>query len=243
MAFCERQWALIHLEKQWKENLQTMEGRILHERVHDPLLFEKRGDRITARAVPLVSRRLGIYGVADVIEYHRVVESLTDTENETAMETVRDAPDPAPEAVAGFAPGAVRVAGKDGMWRPYPVEYKRGRPKKDNRDRVQLCAQAMCLEEMYHIRINAGYLYYGEIRRREAVELDEHLRKEVEDLALRMHELYERGATPPPLTRQGPCKLCSLRDTCMPRLPKTGRVTDYVRNVLKDIQEERGALP
>jgi CRISPR-associated exonuclease Cas4 len=69
LAFCERQWALIHIEQQWAENVRTVEGRQMHERAHDPWLSEYDGDHIVARAVPLVSRRLGISGQADVVEY------------------------------------------------------------------------------------------------------------------------------------------------------------------------------
>ncbi|HII79831.1 MAG TPA: Dna2/Cas4 domain-containing protein, partial [Methanosarcina sp.] len=106
--FCKRQWALIHIERQWEENLQTTEGRFLHERVDNPFLKECRGDVVLSRAFPLVSYQLGLYGMADVIEYIR-------SEN------------------------GISLTGYEGLWKMRPVEYKRGKPKIDERDEVQLC--------------------------------------------------------------------------------------------------------
>lgn len=110
-AYCPRQWALIHIEKQWSENLRTVEGRLLHERVDNPDYFEARGGILSTRSVPLVSHDLGLYGVADVIEFYAV-------ESE-----------------------GIVLAGRQGCWQPVPVEYKRGKPKRDAIDEVQLCAR------------------------------------------------------------------------------------------------------
>lgn len=206
IAFCERQWALIHVEKQWVENARTAQGRQLHNKVDNPFIFESRVDVVTARAVPIVSYKLGLYGVADIVEF-RSAESPVN---------------------------AVVLPGKSGFWSPYPVEYKRGREKKDDRDEVQLCAQAICLEEMLDVSIENAYLYYGETRRRVQVRLTEILRQRVTELSQKMHWLLDRGITPKAVSRKS-CKLCSLSDIC---LPKVGSINAYrVEDYLKDSVE------
>ena len=161
-AFCERQWALIHIEQQWAENMRTVEGTHMHERVDDPFASEVRGSVITLRSVSMVSYRLGLYGVADVVEFIR-------SENEEG----------------------VGMEGYPGKWCPVPVEYKRGKPKPDERDEVQLCAQAICLEEMFNTKILRGSLYYAETRRRVIVELTAELRQTVFEISRKMHELFD----------------------------------------------------
>jgi len=185
LLFCERQWALIHIEQQWEENRLTAEGRVIHERVHDGGTENRAGVR-TARGLRLRSLRLGLTGQADAVEFH---------EQE----------------------GGIILPGTEGRWQPFPVEYKRGRPKRDACDEVQLCAQAMCLEEMFGGSVPAGALYYGQPRRRTEVQLNVALRGQTEELAGRMHELYSTGTTPGPV--YGPkCDNCSLSARCMPRL-------------------------
>jgi CRISPR-associated exonuclease Cas4 len=110
----------------------------------------------------------------------------------------------------------VQFSGKTGKWRLLPVEYKRGKPKPDERDAVQLCAQAICLEEMFKTRISSGYLYYGETRHRHEVDFNADLRVLTSRLALRMHELYRKGTTPPAIYKPH-CRSCSLVDICLPR--------------------------
>lgn len=144
--FCSRQWALIHVEQLWQENLLTFSGRSFHEQVDNPFFTETRKDRFVTRSVPLVSASLGLYGVADVVEFHRQNDK------------------------------GIPFLGRDGLWMPYPVEYKVGRPKSDDCDRVQLCAQTICLEEMYEVTIAEGALFYGRVRRREVVRFDQDLR-------------------------------------------------------------------
>ncbi len=104
----------------------------------------------------------------------------------------------------------------DGTWTPFPVEYKRGKPKMDDCDKVQLCAQAICLEEMLNVEIKNGALYYGRTRRREDVVFDEKLRHETKDTAKRVHALIESGITPKPEYSKK-CKKCSLYELCMPK--------------------------
>ncbi len=106
---------------------------------------------------------------------------------------------------------------KDGreFWHPFPVEYKRGRPKPHEADRIQLCGQAMCLEEMLKVRIDKGALFYGKIRRRTEVLFDDALREKTEAAAKRLHDLIATGKTPPPV-RTARCRSCSLVSYCMP---------------------------
>ncbi len=119
--FCRRQWALIHLEQQWAENLRTAEGRVMHERAHDES-SEMRGGKLTVRGLRIFSRELGVSGQCDVVEF---------------LSSDEGAP----------------LAGREGLFLPYPVEYKRGSSKMTDADRAQLCAQAICLEEMLAVSI------------------------------------------------------------------------------------------
>jgi CRISPR-associated exonuclease Cas4 len=107
----------------------------------------------------------------------------------------------------------------DGTWMPFPVEYKRGKPKMDDCDKVQLCAQAICLEEMLNVEIKNGALYYGRTRRREDIVFDERLRLETEGAARKVHALIESGTTPKPEYSKK-CKKCSLYELCMPKVSR-----------------------
>lgn len=201
-VFCRRQWALIHVERQWQENALTAEGRILHRRADDPFFTEKRHDVIIARSVPVASPRLGLSGVCDVVEF-------------TA------------------APDGVSLPGREGRWQLAPVEYKRGRAKQDPCDEAQLCAQAMCLEEMLAVAIPQGYLYYGQTRRRAAVALGADLRDLVRKAAQEMHAYFERGHTPRVKPSKA-CASCSLVDICLPQLQgSTTPVSSYIRQQLE----------
>jgi CRISPR-associated exonuclease Cas4 len=202
LAFCERQWAMVHLECAWEENVLTAEGQVLHERA-DEGGEEKRGEVVVCRGVALRSLKLGLSGRADVVEFHR-------------------------------AGDGVRLEGREGWWRPFPVEYKRGRPKSGECDRVQLCAQGMCLEEMLGVRVAGGALYYGSTRRRQEVEFGEELRGRVEELSARMHELYRKGETPGPVYGAW-CERCSLVEVCLPRaLERPRSVRAYVEKALEE---------
>ena len=187
MAFCPRQWGLIHIEQQWAENLRTAEGKVLHRNVDDPLFREKRGDTLTIRAVPIASTELGLSGTADMVEFIRVEKN------------------------------GVVLKDEAGLWSPYPVEYKVGRPKPDDRDEIQLCAQAICLEEMLSIAIPTAYFYYGQPRKRLEIALSNELRQRVHQLSGLMHESFQTG-TIASATRTSLCKNCSLSDLCIPGL-------------------------
>ena len=128
----------------------------------------------------------------------------------------------------------IPLRGKDGLWQPYPVEYKRGSPREDTGDALQLCGQAMCLEEMLCCPIPEGALYYGEIRRRVTVSFSEELRGEVRRMLEEMHELFQRGYTPKVKPAKH-CNACSLRELCLPKLMKPRSVAAY----LKDAMEEK----
>ena len=123
----------------------------------------------------------------------------------------------------------------DDSWRPFPVEYKRGKPKTNNSDKVQLCAQAMCLEETLSTEIPCGAIYYGKERRRMDVEFDAALRAQTEETARRLHELIRSGVTPKAVYKPE-CESCSLLSYCLPKFmehPK--KVGDYLNEVIKEL--------
>jgi CRISPR-associated exonuclease Cas4 len=119
----------------------------------------------------------------------------------------------------------------DGTWMPFPVEYKRGKPKMDDCDKVQLCAQAICLEEMMNVEIKNGALFYGQTRRREDVVFDERLRLETEDTAKKVHALIESGMTPKPEYSKK-CKKCSLYELCMPKV--SNKASNYLMKAIEE---------
>lgn len=128
----------------------------------------------------------------------------------------------------------IPLPNRDGLWQPYPVEYKRGKPKDGDADALQLCGQAMCLEHMLCCDIPEGALYYGEIRRRERVAFTLALRSQVQELLLQMHELYRRGYTPKVKPTKS-CSACSLKDLCLPRLLKSRSVSAYLKSAMEDM--------
>lgn len=127
----------------------------------------------------------------------------------------------------------IPLKGREGTYQPVPVEYKRGKPKEHDADVLQLCAQAMCLEEMLVCTVPKGFLYYGETRRRLEVLFEEALRKRVKECFLKMHELYEKGHTPKVRTSKA-CKACSLSELCIPKLNKNISAKDYLERSLQD---------
>lgn len=201
-AFCRRQWALIHIENQWSENLRTVEGNLFHSRAHDGNQRELRGDVLTLRGLSVFSPSLGLSGKCDVVEFH------TD-------------------------PAGVPLQGESGLWSPYPIEYKRGAPKAGDEDKLQLCAQAMCLEEMLCCSISEGALFYGETRHRVRVQFDDPLRREVQDLTEEMHHLYRREHTPRVKPTKA-CGACSLKELCLPSLGRKKPVETYLRQAMED---------
>lgn len=209
--FCRRQWALIHVEQQWKENALTAEGRILHRRVDDPFFTETRNGVITARSVPVASYRLGLSGVCDVVEF------------------TPSPPSPFPNSGEGC-----RLPNREGLYLAMPVEYKRGKPKREPVDEAQLCAQAICLEEMLSTNIPRGYLFYGQTRHREKVEFTPQLRTLVQEMSAEMHNYFSRGYTPKVKAHKG-CRSCSLADVCLPSLQeKVIAASKYIKQQVEN---------
>lgn len=164
--FCRRQWALIHIEQQWNENQLTAEGRIQHKKCHDEFSHEKRGNVIIFRGMRVVSHRLCLTGICDVVEFH------SDEKR------------------------GVELQGYEGKWIPVPIEYKHGEQKVIDADRIQLCAQGMALEEMLVCSIEYGYVFYEKTRRRELIAFDEELRQKTTREASEMSEYFTRGYIP-----------------------------------------------
>lgn len=202
-SFCRRQWALIHIEQQWQENLRTIDGQILHEKTHDEFMKEKRGDLIISRGMRVFSHSLGLTGTCDVVEFHKALDG-------------------------------VNIFGREGAYKPVPVEYKRGKPKENESDALQLCAQAMCLEEMLLCKIPEAFLFYEETKHRLKIVLDDELRKHVETTVKEMHDLYDRRYTPKVKLSKS-CKACSLKEICMPKLCKNPSVSTYIKKNLSDM--------
>ena len=119
----------------------------------------------------------------------------------------------------------------DGSWTPFPVEYKRGKPKDIPCDEVQLCAQAICIEEMTGLPTPNGSLFYGETRHRHDVVIDSRLRTLTEDAARRFHALVDSGTTPKAIYERRKCESCSLIEKCAPRLGRLGSVADYMERM------------
>lgn len=126
----------------------------------------------------------------------------------------------------------IELFGYEGKWNPVPVEYKHGAPKEHNADELQLCAQAICLEEMLQTVISDGYLYYGENRRRSYVEFTDILREEVKKVSEEMHDLFARGYTPN-VKPTKKCRACSLENLCIPKLQKGINVRKYIEQNIK----------
>ena len=199
--FCRRQWALIHIEQQWKENLLTTKGEIMHTRAHDEALTEMRGDKLIVRGMRVKADRLAATGICDVVEFTK-------------------------------DPKGIILHGREGKWSPRPVEYKRGKEKSDHSDELQLCGQAICLEEMLCCRIETGDLFYGETHRRTLVEFTPELRQMVVNAFTEMNELFNKGYTPK-VHMNKLCQSCSLKDICVPEVEQKS-VKEYFINSLKN---------
>lgn len=194
VIFCERQFALIHVEQAWAENAYTTEGKILHEKAHSGARENRRG-KSREFGMPIRSLELGMTGMTDAVEYRE--------------------------------DGKIRI-----------VEYKRGRPKKHRADEVQVCAQAMCMEEMRGVSIAEAQLFYGKAKRRKAVILDDGLRGITRTAATRAQEILKEGKTPKADYDEGKCPHCSLIGLCMPGKLGSGKnVERYISRMLKGAEE------
>ncbi len=207
--FCPRQCALIHIEQVWTENTLTALGRLMHEKAHETK-YEKRNNVITARGLRLFSKKLGLSGQTDIVEFHKVKNAET----------------------------GCRLPGFSGRWSVFPVEYKHGKPKQDHSDEVQLCAQAMCLEEMLEIKIPEGALFYGKRRRRLPVTFSKELRDLTERTAQKIHKMFQTGKTPKAVYSKK-CESCSLKDQCLPKRTNAGiKVSRYIKKMAESFYEK-----
>lgn len=198
-VYCLRQAALIHIERLWEENRFTVEGRVLHKGVDEKSQRYSRGVRRVS-ALPLSCRRLGLAGVADLVEFHK----------------------------------------SGGFETPYPVEYKRGKAKLHRADEAQLCAQALCLEEMTGIAVPEGALFYAQTRRRVVVPFDAELRRLTEETAIALRDVIASGRTPPAKYERRKCDACSLIELCRPKI--SGRsVRSWRDRQIKGLLDDAGA--
>ncbi len=194
--FCERQYALIHIEQLWQENRYTTEGQVLHERV-DVEHHESRRLFRLEYAMMIRSLHHGLIGKTDLVELHLKPEG--------------------------------------GVAKAVPVEFKRGKNKESDCDRIQLCAQALCLEEMLGISIELGQFYYLQEHRRTSVEMGAKLRETTSGLILRTREIWVSRITPPALYEPQKCDRCSLLEPCMPKSAGSGgkRVDRYIQTQIR----------
>jgi CRISPR-associated exonuclease Cas4 len=186
-SYCPRQCALIHVEQTFEENIYTVQGHMLHERV-DESIEEIRQDVRIERGLPLWSKHLGLVGRADVVEFHLQRTS----------------------------------SGERGL-QPYPIEYKRSPRRQWGHDDLQLCAQALCLEEMTGHEVPSGAIYYHGSRRRKEVICDAALRQRVVETVVAIRQMLATGILPPAVN-DARCQHCSLKESCLP-----GVVAEYWR--------------
>ena len=189
-VFCPRQFGLIHVDDVWHDNLFTVRGEILHEKV-DTDTYETRGTVKTIRGMRIHSTRLGLTGRCDVVELHE------------------------------------SSASQQGV---FPVEFKSGEPKEDISDKVQLCAQALCLEEMMNVSIPRGAFFYGKIRRRVPLEIDADIRKQTEEIIDAVHAIMKAQRVPS--AQYGPqCRNCSLESICLPKAMNEKKLNEYINKL------------
>jgi len=201
--YCKRRAGLLLLEQQWVENVHTVEGDIIHERVHSGLR-ESRSDSLMLRAVSLISYRYGLIGKSDCVELTKDAQGST-------------------------------LPWAEGKWFICPVEYKHGDVRDEPEYELQVCAQAMCLEEMCSCRIDYGYLFYEGAHRRLKVIFDEAKRARVEEIAQELHDMQKCSITP--LAIKGKrCNGCSMNNICLP--DKLKNPFSYIQKLLKEAGEE-----
>ena len=203
ILFCERQYALIHIEQVWEENRFTAEGKVLHERV-DVEHHESRKLFRQEYGMAVRSLERGLIGKCDLVELY--------------------------------------LSPKGDVAEAVPVEFKRGRNKEEDVDRVQLCAQAFCLEEMFGVSVPIGQLYYLQEHRRTTVDIDGPLRAKTMELVARIHQLQSSGVTPPAVYEKQKCDRCSLLELCMPKIAGSGgkRVDRFVQSQIRAMREACG---
>ncbi len=188
-VYCPRQCGLIHVEDAWNENLYTVRGNILHEKV-DTDTYETRGTLKTVRGLRIHSVEYGIVGRCDVVEFR---------ESKIGDEIL-------------------------------PVEFKSGEPKGDISDKVQLCAQAFCLEEMLCAKVNRGAFFYGRIRRRDVIEIDNELRSQTKSIIGSVREIVSKKVVPT-ADYSAKCRNCSLENICQPKAMNKKKLNSYIKGL------------
>ena len=191
-SYCPRQAALIHLDHVWDENLYTLRGRFVHETVDEP------GEEISGairveRSLPLWSRRWGLVGKADVVEFH----------------------------------GST----------PYPVDYKHGPRRPREHDDLQVCAQAVCLEEMTGQAVPRGAIFHASSQRRREVECDETLRRRLKKVIAELRQTLN-SQTLPPAPNDKRCRQCSLQASCLPAVVADSRRLKRLLATLFQVEDE-----
>ena len=198
-VYCPRQCALIHVEDAWNENLFTVRGNLLHEKV-DTDTYETRGTLKTIRGLRIHSFQYGIVGRCDVVEFRKAQPKADEPPAQKTGEEVM------------------------------PVEFKSGEPKENISDKVQLCAQVLCLEEMLNTKITHGAFFYGKIRRRNIVEIDNKLRSQTESIIASVRELVSKKIVPPAVY-EAKCRNCSLQTICQPKAMNKRKLQNYMKEL------------
>lgn len=218
LLYCERRCALHRIEEVWVENAHTLSGTLSHQRADKPVEWKCENGR-EVHGMWLKSDRLRLVGKADVVEFHPFVVP------------------PLGGVSAAYSPNEQTAPPEGGTTNlsdiPYPVEYKRGKRKKWDNDDVQLCAQALCLEEMLGVEVPRGAIFHIQSKRRREVVFNDKLRKKTEATVARLHELLASDITPPAVLKPQ-CDGCSLREVCLPELgDQVARVERYCRELFQ----------
>lgn len=200
--YCPRRAGLLLVEQRWSDNVHTVEGSIIHERVHQAGK-ESRAEIIRLRSLPLHSLFLGLSGTADSVELYA-------------------------------SPVGSPVKGINGRWEIVPVEFKHGKVREEQEYEVQLCAQAICLEEMLSCTVQRGYIFYANDHRRKEVLFTTELRQLVVEGAKKLHEMIKVGNIPH-VSKSRKCQECSMQDECLPKIKLSA--TRYVEALWADAEK------
>ena len=214
-VYCPRQAMLIHLEQQWADNRFTAEGNLLHARTHGGGRSRRKRTE-TARTLHVRSLEIGLTGQCDVVEFREA--SAPDGDRDELLDDRETA---CRATGRGFRRLLDLPPHERARWRVEPVEYKRGRPKRgpaSDCDRIQVAAQAVCLEEMLGITIDRGWLWYGQTKRRSEVVIDRSLRELIATTTQLIRDALASERTPTARYDKKKCDRCSLIEACMPRL-------------------------
>lgn len=206
--YCPRQCALIHNEQAWAENRFTAEGQLLHKKANEGP-DEHRASGSILRHLHVSSKKHGISGICDIVEIHPAGENFR-----SEISNLKSSPGGVSNDIHSLKS---EISNSKSTQRVVPVEYKRGKPKSHRADEVQVCAQALCLEEMFQTDIPLALIFYGKTRRRTEVPLDAALRDLTVSTIAAVHEMKATGITPTAEYESRKCDACSLIDLCQPK--------------------------